>query len=108
VGGPRDGTPFNISGSAFFRVALRIGTKFVGLIVDDRRHWWNKSGGAIDVQAHHVAHVGRSGADLHRGDCRRGRGDAAGVIVDRERHTPRRDQDRGAAVRREDGDAAIS
>jgi hypothetical protein len=41
--------------------------------VDDRRRWWNKSGGrAIDVQAHHVAHVEHSDADLRRGSHRHG------------------------------------
>ena len=55
---------------------------------------------AIDVQAaHHVAHVERPDADLHRGGRRCSRRDAvaADLIVDRERHTPRRDQGRGAA-----------
>jgi hypothetical protein len=43
---------------------------------------WNKSGeGAIDVQAaHHVAHVERSGADLHRGGHRPRHGDIVGLI----------------------------
>jgi hypothetical protein len=50
--------------------------------IDDRRRWWNKSGGrAIDVQAHHVATVEHSGADLRRGGRRRGL--TAGVNVDR-------------------------
>jgi hypothetical protein len=54
--------------------------------------------------------------DLHRAGCHRGRSDADGLIVDRQRHTPRRrprcsDQDRGVQrklVRREDVDASIS
>ena len=41
--------------------------------VDDRLRWWNKSGWqGIDVQAHHVATVERSGADLHCGGRRHG------------------------------------
>ena len=36
---------------------------------------------AIDVQAHHVAHVERSGADLRRGGRHRGRAAGAGVSV---------------------------
>jgi len=61
--------------------------------VDDRRLWWKKFGGRpIDVQAAHlVAHLERSGADLHRGGHRRGRAAAAGVIVYRQRKLVRRD-----------------
>jgi len=34
-----------------------------------RRCWWNKSGGmAFDLQAHHVARIERSGAEVHRDD----------------------------------------
>jgi hypothetical protein len=34
----------------------------------------------VDVQAHHVAHVERYGADLRRGGRHRGRGDAADLM----------------------------
>ena len=60
---------------AFFRVALRIGTKLEGVI----------SAQDVAAQAHYVAHVEDRDAGVHRGGDRRGRGDAAGLIVDRQR-----------------------